>query len=258
MCFFYSVRKENTKDLIINNIISANQLNLIEDVYFANGYAHPKMPVLVSGKNENVLKYFSWGLIPEFCKTEEDALKIQNQTLNARAETVFEKNSFRNAIQKGRCLVLCSGFYEFYDGGRKKYPFFITLKNNGLFVFAGIFDTWKKSGTDEIIQSFSIITQESNGLVGALHKKHRMPVFLNFEDAKKYINPKTSTIEINAILNKKIEFEKLKAHSIAQFNPKSSKENNIKEISAFYTYPELTEYFRLDKDFILNRIIKIT
>jgi hypothetical protein len=61
--------------------------------------------------------------------------------------------------------------------------------------------------------------------------------------------PKTSTVEINAILNKKIEFEKLKAHSIARFNPKLTKENNIKEISAFYSYPELTEYFRLDKDF---------
>jgi putative SOS response-associated peptidase YedK len=249
MCFFYSVKKEKSEELVINNLITQHQLSLIEDVYFANGFSHLKMPVLVREYNENYLKYYSWGLIPGFYKTESEAERFRNMNLNARSETIFEKKSFENAAKKMRCLVLCSGFFEFYDGGGKKYPFFISLKNNGLFVFAGIWDSWINRVSGETVHTFSILTQETNSLIGALHKKHRMPVFLNFDDAQKYINPETSQSKIIEITNKRIEFEKLKAQSIARFNPKMSEQNNVEKISAFYSYPELSQYFRYDKDF---------
>ena len=118
------------------------------------------------------LAVFRWGLIPFWANDPS----IGNKLINARAETVDEKASFKYSLQRKRCLVVADGFYEWKKEGSTKQPYRITLKNKGLFGFAGLWDTWK-SQTGDIINSCSIITTTPNDLMVPIH--NRMPVILS-------------------------------------------------------------------------------
>lgn len=95
--------------------------------------------------------------------------------INARAETLAEKPSFKRALQKRHCLVIADGFYEWRAAGKKKTPMFIALKSHQPFGFAGLWETWT-SPKDETIHSCTIITTTPNSLMATIH--NRMPVIL--------------------------------------------------------------------------------
>jgi len=111
------------------------------------------------------------GLIPYWAKDPS----IGHKLINARAETVDEKPSFKTCLQRKRCLIVADGFYEWKKEGTTKHPHRITLKDQGLFSFAGLWDTWK-SPTGELVNSCTIITTTPNELMAPLH--NRMPVIL--------------------------------------------------------------------------------
>ena len=96
--------------------------------------------------------------------------------INARAETLAEKSSFRTSFQRKRCLIVANGFYEWKKVRSGKRPYRITLKSKELFGFAGLWDTWK-SQTGDMINSCTIITTTSNELMVGIH--NRMPVILS-------------------------------------------------------------------------------
>jgi putative SOS response-associated peptidase YedK len=136
----------------------------------------PSQPVLAiveddKGHRGGLLR---WGLIPSWAK---DAA-IGNRMINARAETVAEKPSFRRALQQRRCLILADGFYEWRKEGKKKTPLFITLTSRAPFAFAGLWETWRPSD-GETIHSCTIITTTPNALMESIH--NRMPVILTRE-----------------------------------------------------------------------------
>lgn len=112
-----------------------------------------------------------WGLIPSWAKDSS----MGDRMINARAETVAEKPSFRRALQKRRCLVLADGFYEWKAVGKKKTPLYIARKDHAPFGFAGLWETWK-SPEGETIHSCTIITTTPNALMESIH--NRMPVIL--------------------------------------------------------------------------------
>ena len=112
-----------------------------------------------------------WGLIPSWAKEE----KIGNSLINARAETITEKPSFRTAFKRRRCLVIADGFYEWSKFEEVKIPYLITLKDRLPFAFAGLWEQWKDASGDWI-QSTTIITTNPNSLVASIHD--RMPVIL--------------------------------------------------------------------------------
>ncbi len=122
-----------------------------------------------------------WGLIPAWAK---DAA-IGNRMINARAETVAEKPSFRRALHKRRCLVLADGFYEWKKEGKKKTPLFITLKSRAPFGFAGLWEKWQSSA-GETIRSCTSITTTPNGLMASIHD--RMPVILPREAEARWLD----------------------------------------------------------------------
>jgi putative SOS response-associated peptidase YedK len=128
------------------------------------------VPVILN-KGSNHLALFRWGLIPYWAKDPS----IGHKMINARAETVDEKPSFKTCLQRKRCLVVADGFYEWKKEGTTKRPHRITLKNQELFGFAGLWDTWK-SPTGEIVNSCSIITTTPNEVMEPIH--NRMPVIL--------------------------------------------------------------------------------
>ncbi len=112
-----------------------------------------------------------WGLIPAWAKDE----KIAYRTINARAETLAEKPAFREAYKKRRCLIPADGFYEWQHHDSEKRPYFIRMKNKGLFTFAGLWEQWQ-GGAGETVESTTIITTSANGVVARLHD--RMPLIV--------------------------------------------------------------------------------
>ena len=115
--------------------------------------------------------FLRWGLIPSWAKDPS----LGNRMINARAETLAEKPSFRRALQKRRCLVLADGFYEWKTEGKKKTPMYISLKSHEPFGFAGLWETWK-APNGEAIHSCTIVTTTPNSLMESIH--NRMPVIL--------------------------------------------------------------------------------
>jgi putative SOS response-associated peptidase YedK len=120
------------------------------------------------------LSMLRWGLIPFWA---EDP-KVGYSTINARAETVATKPSFREAFKKRRCLVVADGFYEWQRTDGQKQPYLIHLKDNSPFAFAGLWERWRKG--EQAIESCSIIVTEPNAVLEPIHD--RMPVILSPED----------------------------------------------------------------------------
>ena len=96
--------------------------------------------------------------------------------INARAETLSEKPMFRNLVKRNRCLVPANGFYEWKNLGDHKQPYYITVPDDPLFAFAGLYDTYTNDEGEEA-STYTIITTEPNELMSTLH--NRMPVILH-------------------------------------------------------------------------------
>lgn len=123
-----------------------------------------------------------WGLIPSWAKDEA----IGARMINARAETLAEKPSFKNLLRNKRCLIVADGFYEWRSEGREKTPMYITLQDGQPFAFAGLWDVWKNPA-GEPVQSCTIITTEPNELMASIH--NRMPAILRPGAYEDWLNP---------------------------------------------------------------------
>lgn len=130
------------------------------------------VPVILND-GERVVRMIRWGLIPFFASDP----KIGDGLINARAETLAEKPSFRTLIRKRRCLMLAAGFFEWkkVPGQRAKVPYYFVMKDRRPFAFGGLWDVNKRCGPDPIT-SCTIITTTPNSLMAAYH--HRMPVIV--------------------------------------------------------------------------------
>lgn len=154
--------------------------------YNINGFEFPKTPVIID-KQPNVITHINWGLIPNWAKDED----IRKYTLNAKIETLEEKPSFRNSINK-RCLVIADGFYEWQwldAKGKSKIKYEIGLSEEELFAFAGIYSEWINQHTGEIVNTYALLTTEANSFMADIHNsKKRMPVILKKEDEQSWLN----------------------------------------------------------------------
>jgi len=137
----------------------------------------------VRNDEQNVpeLAMLRWGLVPFWAKDPS----IGNRMINARAETVAEKPSFRNAYKKRRCLVLADGFYEWRKEGDGKTPYFISLADGSPFAFAGLWEDWNSKDSDESLQTTAIITTAASDFMAQLH--HRMPVVMLPAQAERWL-----------------------------------------------------------------------
>lgn len=171
----------------------------------------PSQPVLtLIDAQEHRAGFLRWGLIPSWAKDPG----IGDRMINARAETVAEKPSFRRALQKRRCLVLADGFYEWRKEGKKKTPLFITLKAREPFAFAGLWETWK-SPTGEAIHSCTIITTTPNALMESIH--NRMPVILPREAEMRWLDRTVEDPQSLLQLLTPYPAEAMVAYQVSQF-----------------------------------------
>lgn len=147
------------------------------------------MPVIVSREERQVVP-MRWGLLPHWAQEE----KVGYKMINARAETLSEKRSFKNLLAHNRCLIPASGFFEWekQDGGPKQ-PYYIHLKHEPLFAFAGLYNEWKHPEAGTIIPTYTIITTDANEAMAAIHT--RMPVILDRDYEDEWLNPDLSEPE---------------------------------------------------------------
>ena len=145
-----------------------------------------QVPIVRQKDNAREMVLAKWGLIPSWAKD----MKIGNQLINARADTVATKPSFRSAFKSRRCLIPADGFYEWQKTEDGKQPFHIRMKDKEPFAFAGLWEWWRPE-EGEPVQSCAIITTDANELMAPIH--NRMPVILAPEDYGTWLNPAPTT-----------------------------------------------------------------
>ncbi len=164
----------------------------------------------LSGRQPSWLR---WGLIPAWAKD----MKIGSSLINARADTVSKKPSFRSAFKKRRCLVVADGYYEWQVQGKAKIPFMVTMLDGSPFAFAGLWEQWNGPSSGPI-ETCSTITTDPNELMATVHD--RMPVILQPADYDRWLDPANQDIN---------ELESLLV-------PYPSEEMNVEEVSTVINY----------------------
>ena len=155
------------------------------------------LPVITNDEPERIQR-LEWGLIPSWADDDPDGL------INARAETVDEKPSFRSAYEQRRCLVLADGFYEWVETGDGKRPYRVAFADDRPFAMAGLWERWEPettqtgldafgggAGTDSTandgtLETFTVVTTEPNDVVTDLH--HRMAVILEPAEESRWLS----------------------------------------------------------------------
>lgn len=159
-------------------------LSLGENIESSYNIAPTQKVPVVPNDGSATIRLFRWGLVPQWA----DDSSIGNRMINARAETLAEKPSFRSAFRRRRCLILSGGFFEWRkEKGGGKTPMFVRLKSGLPFAFAGLWERWVSKETGEELLSCTIVTCEPNSLIAEFH--HRMPVILPSEAHQTWIDP---------------------------------------------------------------------
>lgn len=179
MCGRYTITTDQTQ--LAERFNAAPPSELIQPRF--NVAPTQMLPVLLN-EGERQIQLLRWGLIPRWAKEPSNDYSM----INARAETLEEKTTYRDAFHKRRCLVLADSFYEWQKTPdvKTKIPMRIMLKSDQPFAFAGLWETWKDQATGDVIRSFTIITTPPNELVEPIH--NRMPAILLPELENEWIN----------------------------------------------------------------------
>ncbi len=188
----------------------------------------PSQPIAVVANNgKNVVEFFKWGLVPAWAKDPS----IGNRMINARAESLADKPSFRAAYKRRRCLILADGFYEWRQepGSKSKTPMLIKLKSGQPFAFAGLWEAWHPDQEDAIL-SCTIITTIPNALMEKIH--NRMPVILKPEAYPLWLDPAEQTPDKLAKLLKPYAASQMAARAVSKLvnDPKNDSPDCIKPV----------------------------
>ena len=183
-------------NLIIDGDSLAESLDIQQSFEFKARYniAPSQMaPVIRMGEQGRELVMMKWGLLPHWSKEE----KLKYSTINARAETVAEKPTFRTPFKRSRCLVPATGFYEWKaEVSGPKQPYLIRKQDRKLMVFSGLWDHWEKEG--QVIDSYTIIVTQANQIIRNVHD--RMPVILNSKNYDEWLDPSTQVERLHELM----------------------------------------------------------
>ncbi len=134
-----------------------------------------------------------WGLVPHWAKD----VSVGTKMINARAETLLERPSFREAFRRRRCLIIADGFYEWQQAPGKQ-PYWIRPADGGMLTFAGLWERW--TGADgEIVESCTIVTTTANAALQGIH--HRMPVIVADADRARWLDVSFPVTEVADLLH---------------------------------------------------------
>ena len=229
MCFTIEIHKSRTEiESRFNKKFESGSENF-EPKYYVSAFEFPKLPVITQEKFE-IISMINWGLIPSWLTENSKIDDFRKNTLNAKAETLYDKPSFQNPIKNKRCLVIAHGFFEWQHNRKIKVPYYIKLKNDDLFSFAGIYDEWADKNSGEIFNGFSIITCEANTLLAKIHNsKKRMPVIIDKKNERNWIDPSLNENQITELLKPYNENE-LTAWPIGNLINERNQNKNVPEL----------------------------
>lgn len=201
MCFHNSMTKKAKQ--LANRYqrkldFSEPETECAENLYHISAFNNPLYPVITASSE---IQLYRWGLIPFWTKTEEDAAAIRTKTYNARAESIFDKPSFRSSVTNKRCLIPSTGWFDWRHEKGKKIPYFIYVKDEEIFSMAGIYSEWQHPQTRQPLYTFSIITTEANELMRCIHNTNfRMPALLYKEEEEKWLYPGLNRSAVEELL----------------------------------------------------------
>jgi putative SOS response-associated peptidase YedK len=150
-------------------------------------------PVIVVHERAEAVM-MQWGLVPHWARD----ITATRRPINARAEGLAEKPMFRDLLRTKRCLVPASGFFEWKQEAGRKIPFYVHVRDDPVFAFAGLYDIWSNpAGTT--LSTYTIITTAANALMAPIHD--RMPVILRQDDEMRWLSRDVLTAdEVKRIL----------------------------------------------------------
>lgn len=184
MCYSTKITKKASEIEIRFNAVFED-LSLFSINKEISAFAYPKTPI-ITNENNDIIEHCNWGLIPNWAKDES----IKKFTLNARIETISQKPSFKDNLNK-RCLIVANGFYEWQwlnEKGSSKQKYEIGMDDQMLFSFAGLWSSWLDKDTDTHKKTYTIVTTEARGIMKQIHNsKKRMPVILTKENEKQWL-----------------------------------------------------------------------
>jgi putative SOS response-associated peptidase YedK len=184
MCGRYGIRADKQR---IAEWMQTHNTDVFDDSYLVPSYnvaPQSSQPVvrLSAETAERELTVMRWGLIPFWARDG----KMAFNTINAKAETITTSPTYREAIKCRRCLVPAEWFYEWRKVDAKtKQPYAIAMKDDSLFAFAGLWDTWKDKETGKALETYTVITTDPNELMEPIH--NRMPVILHRGDYERWL-----------------------------------------------------------------------
>lgn len=179
MCGRYGFSIKNAKEVYKRFEIENEVPNLKSHYNIAPGTMQPT----ITRHSPNSIQFMFWGLIPHWAQDNSMSYK----TINARAEGIESKPSYKKPLRFQRCLIPASGFYEWDKSTKPSIPYYFQLKDESLFAFAGLYDVWKDPLDGQEIYSYTIITTVPNDVVAPVHQ--RMPVILSKDDEDFWLNP---------------------------------------------------------------------
>ncbi len=239
MCFHSSIAKPREE---IEAVFDARFAEPQEyhPVFHGNGFTFMRWPVITT-EHPQIIQLYHWGLIPFWCKSMDAANDLRLHTLNAIAETAWDKPSYKHCVKRKRCLVISSGFFEWRTIGKKKFPYFIQLRSRDLFAMAGLYDMFTDTQSGELIQTFTILTCPANSLLEKIHNsKKRMPVILSKQDEQHWLKAEMNKEEFLS-LTKPYDTDDMKAHTISKRITSRTEDTNVPEVLDEFIYEDITD-----------------
>jgi putative SOS response-associated peptidase YedK len=189
-------------------IASSFELKNLPDLSPRYNIAPSQSVATIVRESDRTFQWMQWGLIPSWAKNSNIGYKL----INARAETVSEKPSFRSAFKRRRCLIVADGFYEWQKVEKRKQPYYIQRQDGRPFAFAGLWETWKSQTEEELI-TCTIVTTTANALMEPIHE--RMPVILLPDSYDRWLDPSATDLRSLQDLLQPCASEFLKAFPIS-------------------------------------------
>lgn len=188
MCSRYHLKQEHYRKVLA-------QLGIPAPAHFATRYniaPNRAIPAIRSPPRSREATTLRWGLTPGWARVDEPASRL----VNARAETLAEKPSFRDALRSRRCIVPATGFYEWENIGRAKQPWYFRWRDEERpILFAGLWESWR-SPTGDMVESCALVTTEPNDVMRPVHD--RMPAMLGLEHIEPWLDPAVTDVTLLA------------------------------------------------------------
>ncbi len=177
--------------------LSGNVINQLSDWQARYNIAPSQNSIVIlpDSLEGNSAEQMRWGLVPFWSKDTQ----IGNKMINAKAETLLEKPSFRNAVKSKRCIVPVNGFYEWKEESVGKQPHYLYSESEKYLALAGLYEIWTDPTTNKELHTFTIVTTQPNKSMVDIHD--RMPLILDESDIESaWLNPETKLENIQKIL----------------------------------------------------------